>query len=30
MLSAPVFVLNDKAYKAEVLNGYTGEENGEA
>ncbi len=25
-----VFVLNDKAYMAELLNRYTGEENGEA
>ena len=30
MLSVTVFVLNDKAYIAEVLNRYTGEENGEA
>ena len=29
-LSVAVLVLNDKAYMAELLNRYTGEENGEA
>jgi len=30
MLSVPVLVYNNKAYITEVLNRYTGEENGEA
>ena len=30
MLSVTVLVFNDKAYITEVLNRYTGEENGEA
>ena len=30
MLSVTVLLLNDKAYMAELLNRYTGEENGEA